>query len=78
MRIGLSTVWGAFTEAIVRDIVRKVQRPIIFPLSNLTTKSEANAKDVMRWTKGRALVATGFAFCGYQLQRAQDSHHPVQ
>ena len=60
--IGLSTVGGAFTEAIVRELARKVQRPIIFPLSNPTTKSEAKADDLIRWTDGRALVATGSPF----------------
>jgi malate dehydrogenase (oxaloacetate-decarboxylating) len=57
--IGLSTVGGAFTEPVVREMARKVQRPIIFPLSNPTSKSEANADDLIRWTDGRALVATG-------------------
>src|SRR5258706_8244746 len=60
--IGLSTVGGAFAEAIVREMARKVQRPIIFPLSNPTTKSEAKADDLIRWTDGRALVATGSPF----------------
>ncbi len=60
--IGLSTVGGAFSEPIVREMVRKVERPIIFPLSNPTTKSEANADDLIRWTAGRALVATGSPF----------------
>jgi malate dehydrogenase (oxaloacetate-decarboxylating) len=62
MLIGLSTAGGAFTEAIVREMARKVQRPITFPLSNPTAKSEANAEDLMRWTEGRALVATGSPF----------------
>lgn len=57
--IGLSTVGGAFSEAIVREMARKVERPIIFPLSNPTSKSEASAEDLIRWTDGRALVATG-------------------
>jgi malate dehydrogenase (oxaloacetate-decarboxylating) len=60
--IGLSTAGGAFTEAIVREMARKVQRPIIFPLSNPTAKSEAKADDLIRWTAGRALVATGSPF----------------
>ncbi len=60
--IGLSTAGGAFTEAIVREMARKVERPIIFPLSNPTTKSEAKADDLIRWTDGRALVATGSPF----------------
>jgi malate dehydrogenase (oxaloacetate-decarboxylating) len=57
--IGLSTVGGAFTEPIVREMARKVERPIIFPLSNPTSRSEASAADLLRWTEGRALVATG-------------------
>jgi malate dehydrogenase (oxaloacetate-decarboxylating) len=60
--IGLSTVGGAFSETIVREMARKVQRPIIFPLSNPTTKSEAKADDLIHWTDGRALVATGSPF----------------
>jgi malate dehydrogenase (oxaloacetate-decarboxylating) len=60
--IGLSTARGAFTESIVRGLGRKVDRPIVFPLSNPTSKSEATADDLMRWTDGRALVATGSPF----------------
>ena len=57
--IGLSTVGGAFTEPIVRAMAKKVDRPIIFPLSNPTSRSEASPEDLHAWTSGRALVATG-------------------
>ena len=57
--IGLSTARGAFTEPIVREMARKTPRPIILPLSNPTERCEAVADDLIRWTDGRALVATG-------------------
>lgn len=60
--IGLSTVGGAFTEAIVREMARKTERPLILPLSNPTKQSEADPEDLIRWTDGRALVATGSPF----------------
>jgi malate dehydrogenase (oxaloacetate-decarboxylating) len=60
--IGLSTARGAFTEPIVREMARKTVRPIIFPLSNPTERSEATAADLIHWTEGRALVASGSPF----------------
>jgi malate dehydrogenase (oxaloacetate-decarboxylating) len=60
--IGLSTVKGIFTESIVREMARKTRRPIIFPLSNPTSRSEAEPSDLLAWTEGRGLVATGSPF----------------
>jgi malate dehydrogenase (oxaloacetate-decarboxylating) len=60
--VGLSTVHGAFTEPIVREMARKTERPIIFPLSNPTAHEEATAEDLIQWTNGKALVATGSPF----------------
>jgi len=57
--IGLSTAGGAFTEPIVREMARKTAHPAIFPLSNPTARSEAKPEDLIRWTDGKALVATG-------------------
>jgi malate dehydrogenase (oxaloacetate-decarboxylating) len=60
--IGLSAQGGAFTEPVVRDMAKNVGRPIIFPLSNPTERSEAAPSDLLAWTEGRALIATGSPF----------------
>jgi hypothetical protein len=62
MLIGTSTQPAAFTEQIVRQMASKADRPIIMPLSNPTSKCEALPQDLIRWTEGRALVATGSPF----------------
>jgi malate dehydrogenase (oxaloacetate-decarboxylating) len=60
--IGTSTAYGAFTEEIVKEMARHVERPIIFPLSNPTERTEAFPSDLIKWTGGKALVATGLPY----------------
>lgn len=60
--IGTSAQPGSFTEDAIREMKKHVARPIIFPLSNPTSKSEAVPEDLMNWTKGQALIATGSPF----------------
>lgn len=57
--IGTSTQPGAFNEAVVKEMAAHTKRPVIFPLSNPTKLAEAKAADLLKWTAGRALVATG-------------------
>lgn len=57
--IGTSTRPGTFTEEIVTEMAAHTPRPIIFPLSNPTKLAEATAEDIIQWTDGQALIATG-------------------
>jgi malate dehydrogenase (oxaloacetate-decarboxylating) len=60
--IGVSGQPGTFTEQVVREMAKYTSRPVIFPLSNPTSRSEATPQDLMNWTKGRALIGTGSPF----------------
>lgn len=60
--IGCSTTKGAFTKEIIQEIAKNVANPIIFPLSNPTEKCEAIPEDIIQWTKGKVLIATGSPF----------------
>jgi malate dehydrogenase (oxaloacetate-decarboxylating) len=62
MLIGASGAAGAFTETIVREMARHTERPIIFPLSSPPSLAEATPADLIAWTEGRALIATGSSF----------------
>lgn len=60
--IGCSAKGGAFTESMIRRMAAQHARPIIFPLSNPTHQAEAKPADLLAWTEGRALIATGSPF----------------
>jgi malate dehydrogenase (oxaloacetate-decarboxylating) len=60
--IGVSGQASTFTETVVRTMARHVERPVIFPLSNPTSRSEATPEQLMTWSEGRALIGTGSPF----------------
>jgi malate dehydrogenase (oxaloacetate-decarboxylating) len=60
--IGVSGQQGAFTEEAIREMAKNAERPIIFPLSNPTSRSEGTPQNLLTWTEGRALIGTGSPF----------------
>ncbi len=60
--IGVSGQPGLFTEEVIRTLAQHCERPIILPLSNPTSRVEAVPADIIKWTEGRALIATGSPF----------------
>lgn len=57
--VGTSTQPGTFTEAVIKEMAANTERPIIFPISNPTKLMEAGAADLIKWTAGKGLIATG-------------------
>jgi malate dehydrogenase (oxaloacetate-decarboxylating) len=74
--IGVSGQGGAFGEAVIREMARHCERPIVFPLSNPTSCVEAVPADVVRWSDGRAIVGTGSPFEPFEHQGKR--HHFAQ
>jgi malate dehydrogenase (oxaloacetate-decarboxylating) len=60
--IGVSGQGGAFTEEIIREMAAHVNRPVICPLSNPTSRSEATPEDLIKWTNNKAVIGTGSPF----------------
>ncbi|WCM59586.1 NAD-dependent malic enzyme [Paenibacillus polymyxa] len=60
--IGTSGITGAFSEEIVKEMAKHTEHPIIMPMSNPTPLAEATPQDLIHWTEGKALIATGSPF----------------
>jgi len=65
--LGLSGIGGLFTEEVIKEMAKHVEKPIVFPLSNPTDRAECSAEHAFLWTKGQAIFASGSPFKPVQL-----------
>ena len=66
--IGVSGQPGVFTELVIRALAQSAARPVIFPLSNPTSRAEATPENLVKWTDGRAVIGTGSPFAPVKWQ----------
>ena len=77
MILGMTAVGGLFTEQLIKDMAKHCERPIIFPLSNPTTKAECSAEQAFEWTDGKCIFASGSPFDTVTLDDGR-TFHPTQ